>query len=78
MEAFELSDAGVLANERMAVPGHRNVIGELVDRSYRSLQGHVVIRVFPPGDTYAVYILNHLNTERNVINVFGPYPSKVK
>jgi beta-lactamase superfamily II metal-dependent hydrolase len=57
---------------------NRLVIGELVDRSYRSLQGHVVIRVFPPGDTYAVYILNHLNTERNVINVFGPYPSKVK
>jgi beta-lactamase superfamily II metal-dependent hydrolase len=54
------------------------VIGELVDRSYKSMQGHVVVRVFPPGDTYAVYILNHLNIERNLINVFGPYRSKEK
>lgn len=54
------------------------VIGELIDRSYKSTQGHVVIRVYPPGDSYSVYILNHLNTDRNVINVFGPYLSKEK
>lgn len=52
------------------------VIGELVDRSYKSMQGHIVIRVLPPGDKYYVYVLNNESTERNVTNVFGPYYSK--
>ena len=54
------------------------VIGELVDKSYKSTQGHIVIRVLPPGDKYYVYILNNESTENNVTNVFGPYYSKNK
>ncbi|WP_029276453.1 MBL fold metallo-hydrolase [Pedobacter borealis] len=54
------------------------VIGELVDKSYKSTQGHIVIRVLPPGDKYYVYILNNETTEGNVTNVFGPYYSKSK
>jgi hypothetical protein len=54
------------------------VIGELIDRSYKSTQGHIVLRVLPPGDVYTIYILNNLSTERNIINVFGPYKSKDK
>lgn len=54
------------------------VIGELIDRSYKSMQGHIVVRVMSPGDKYYVYILNNESTERNVTNVFGPYFSKKK
>ena len=54
------------------------VIGDLIDSSYRSLQGHIVVRVLPPGDQYYVYILDNQSTERTVTNVFGPYSSKTK
>jgi hypothetical protein len=54
------------------------VIGELIDRSYKNMQGHIVIRVMSPGDKYYVYILNNESTERNVTNVFGPYFSNKK
>jgi hypothetical protein len=54
------------------------VIGELIDNSYKSMQGHIVIRVMPTGNKYFIYILNNESTERNVTNVFGPYYSKKK
>jgi hypothetical protein len=54
------------------------VIGELIDKSYKSTSGHIVIRVLPPGDKYFVYILNNQSTDRNVTNIFGPYFSKIK
>ena len=55
---------------------NRLVIGELIDKSYKSTQGHIVLRVIPGGDTYYVYILNHLNTIREITGSFGPYRSK--
>ena len=54
------------------------VIGELIDNSYKSMQGHIVIRVMPTGDKYFIYILDNESTEKNVTNVFGPYFSKKK
>lgn len=54
------------------------VIGELIDNSYKSTKGHIVIRVMPSGDQYYVYILDNETKERNVTNVFGPYHSKNK
>lgn len=57
---------------------NRLVIGELIDRSYKSTQGHIVLRVMPQGQEYFIYVLNHLDTTRHVTNVFGPYKSKMK
>ena len=55
---------------------NRLVIGELIDKSYKSTQGHIVLRVLPGGDTYFIYILNHLNTMREITGIYGPYKSK--
>jgi hypothetical protein len=55
---------------------NRLVIGNLIDKSYKSTQGHIVLRVLPSGDTYYIYTLNHLNTIREVTGTYGPYRSK--
>jgi hypothetical protein len=52
------------------------VIGPLVDRSYRSLQGHIVVRVLPGGRSYYVIILDDSRPDALVKAVFGPYASK--
>lgn len=52
------------------------VIGPLVDRSYKSQQGHVVVRVVPGGGTYYIIILDDAHRSRMVKAVFGPYSSK--
>lgn len=52
------------------------VIGDMVDDSYGSQQGHILVRVAEGGATYYVIILNHLDEERNVKAVFGPYSSR--
>lgn len=57
---------------------NRLVIGELLDRSYKSTQGHIVLRVMPGGKEYFVYTLNNLDKLRHVTGVFGPYQSKQK
>jgi len=55
---------------------NRLVIGNLIDESYRSMHGHIVLRVMPGGKDYYIYILNHQDEERKVKSVFGPYLSK--
>ena len=52
------------------------VIGPLVDNSYKSQQGHIVVRVLPGGKSYYVIILDDSNEESGVKGVFGPYTSK--
>jgi hypothetical protein len=52
------------------------VIGPLVEQSYRSLQGHIVVRVLPGGKTYYVIILDDSREDGPVKAVFGPYASK--
>ncbi|MBN2814013.1 MAG: MBL fold metallo-hydrolase [Bacteroidales bacterium] len=52
------------------------VIGELIDKSYKSMQGHIVVRVKPGGDEYFVYILNNQSIEKNVLACYGPYKAK--
>ncbi len=54
------------------------VIGPLVDRSYKSMDGHIVVRVMPGGEEYFVFILNDENERNEITAVFGPYQSKVK
>jgi hypothetical protein len=55
---------------------NRIVIGPLVDRSYKSQQGHIVVRVMPGGSSYYVLILDDSQATLTVSRVFGPYQSK--
>ncbi|HRQ49725.1 MAG TPA: hypothetical protein PLR74_04265 [Agriterribacter sp.] len=57
---------------------NRYVIGTQVDRSYKSLQGHIVVRVLPGGREYYVIILDDSREDMPVKDVFGPYTSKMK
>ena len=54
------------------------VIGDLIDRSYKSQQGHIVVRVLPGGKNYFVIILDDSRADMPVKAVFGPYTSKTK
>lgn len=55
----------------------RLVIGPLVDQSYQSQQGHIVVRVLPGGKNYYVIILDDSHEDMLVKNIFGPYASKL-
>ena len=55
---------------------NRIVIGPLIDRSYKSQQGHIVVRVLPGGRNYYVIILDDSKADMPVKSVFGPYTSK--
>jgi len=52
---------------------NKDVIGPLVDRAYKSTQGHILVRVLPGGNTYYVIILDDSIEELVVKDVFGPY-----
>jgi len=54
------------------------VIGPLIDNSYKSQQGHIVVRVLPGGNDYYVIILDDSNAKMPVKKISGPYRSKVK
>ena len=55
---------------------NRQVIGPLIDQSYKSQQGHILIRVMPGGSNYFVIILDDATTARSVKAVFGPYQTR--
>lgn len=57
---------------------NRHVIGPLIDRAYKSQQGHVVVRVSPGGKQYFIIILDDNDPELKVKSAFGPYYSKSK
>lgn len=54
------------------------VIGPLIDKSYKSQQGHIVVRVLPGGNDYYVIILDDSSKDMPVKKIFGPYRSKAK
>jgi hypothetical protein len=54
------------------------VIGGLVAQSYKSRQGHIVVRVLPGGSQYYVIILEDGDIQRRVKQVFGPYMANGK
>ena len=57
---------------------NRDVIGPLIDRSYKSQQGHILVRVLPGGNSYYVIILDDSVEKLRVKDVFGPYEVKLK
>ncbi|MEO7765811.1 MAG: hypothetical protein ABIS01_00240 [Ferruginibacter sp.] len=55
---------------------NKDVIGPLVDRSYKSLQGHILVRVMPGGNQYYIIILDDSREDMPVKKIFGPYAAK--
>lgn len=53
------------------------VIGPLVDRSYKSLQGHILVRVMQGGNSYYVIVLDDSSPDIKVKNIYGPYSSGI-
>jgi hypothetical protein len=60
------------------VQANKDVIGPLIDRSYKSLQGHILVRVLPGGNSYYVIILDDATERLKVKDVFGPYEVQEK
>ena len=58
------------------IDANRQVIGPLIGQSYKSQQGHILVRVMPGGSTYYLIILDDTTTIRNVKAIFGSYESK--
>lgn len=54
------------------------VIGPRLENAYKSMDGHILVRVMPGGGEYYVIILNDENVENEVKAVFGPYVTKQK
>lgn len=54
------------------------VIGPSLEKSYKSMDGHIVLRVMPDTKTYYIIILNDENEINEVKRIFGPYQTKVK
>ncbi|MDN3550877.1 hypothetical protein [Mucilaginibacter aquaedulcis] len=52
------------------------VIGDLIKQAYKSLQGHIVVRVLPGGRQYYVIILDDSVPSIPVKSIFGPYAAK--
>ena len=57
---------------------NRLVIGELIENSYKSMSGHIVLRVTPGGEQYSIYILNNETPSKHITAVHGPYSTKEK
>ena len=57
---------------------NKNVIGPALERAYKSMDGHIVVRVVDEGKRYFVIILNDENELNEVVSVHGPYESKLK
>ena len=54
------------------------VIGPLIDRVYKSQQGHIMVRVLPGGHQYYIIILDDNESNLKIKNIFGPYYSTTK
>ena len=57
---------------------NKNVIGPALERAYKSMDGHIVVRVMDEGKRYFVIILNDENEINEITSVHGPYESKMK
>ncbi len=55
---------------------NKQVIGPSLENAYRSMEGHIVVRVSEGGGQYHIYTLNDNNTQREITGIFGPYVSQ--
>ncbi|MBN1580273.1 MAG: hypothetical protein JXA89_06190 [Anaerolineae bacterium] len=54
----------------------RIVIGDAIERAYKSMHGHILVRVEPGGARYRVIILDDADEASRVKAVYGPYESR--
>jgi beta-lactamase superfamily II metal-dependent hydrolase len=54
----------------------QSYLGPWITKAFKSLRGHVVIRVSDAGSTYSVYVLNENKEKLQVLKTFGPYATK--
>jgi hypothetical protein len=54
----------------------RIVIGDAIDRAYKSINGHILVRVESGGEQYRVIILDDSDEAFRVKAVYGPYESR--
>ena len=54
----------------------KQVIGPRMDTAYRSMSGHVLLRVEPGGKRYWVLILDDTDPDCKLKDVFGPYATR--
>ncbi len=57
---------------------NKNVIGPALERAYKSMDGHIVVRVTEGGEVYHIIILNDENEKREILAIHGPYKTKIK
>ncbi len=55
---------------------NKQVIGPRMDSAYRSMSGHVLLRVEPGGKRYWVLILDDADPDCSLKDVFGPYATR--
>lgn len=55
---------------------NRTVIGSNVDNYYDAQHGHIVVRVAKGGASYKVFVLDHMDKKRRIVNVFGPFAAR--
>ncbi|SNY95295.1 ComEC/Rec2 family competence protein [Flagellimonas pacifica] len=55
--------------------GAKDVIGGRLGQ-YKSLQGHIVVRVYKGGNSYSVYILDDQSENRKIVSIHGPYETR--
>lgn len=51
-------------------------IGPWLTKNYKSMQGHIVVRVSPGGENYRILILDATQVDLRVKGEFGPYKSR--
>lgn len=54
---------------------NKDVIGSRLN-SYKSQEGHIVVRVYDNGDRYDIFVLDDNSEQRTIKNKFGPYSSR--
>lgn len=54
------------------------VIGPALENAFKSISGHIVVRVTPDGKTYHIIVLDSFQRGQQVKGVFGPYTAGTK
>jgi hypothetical protein len=55
---------------------NRLVLGKRLVEQLKSEEGHIVIRVYPGGDDYEIYILDDSSESFTIRSIHGPYESR--
>lgn len=53
-------------------------LGAWITKAFKSLRGHVVIRVLKGGSEYLVFVLNEASEKLTIMKTFGPYKTNPK